>query len=164
MWDNPSVLLQRRPDGAVVLDPTLTEAGQAVVADDEEAVLALHSAGEDVVTFRVVGTGVLHILLDDVGAAGAGGAEGVGDDEVGHRSCQPSRRKQRTLIVPAAQRREVVFRQTILVDGPAAEPAPEAADHPGYVVFLDHQDGAGRAAAPAHFAELVGGLVRQERQ
>ena len=78
IWDNPPVLSHRRPDGAVVADPTPALVRQASIADDETTGVALHSAGEDVVPFGVVGTGVLHILLDDVGAIGAGGAEGVG--------------------------------------------------------------------------------------
>ena len=32
------------------------------------------------------------------------------------------------------------------------------------VVVFDDQDGAGRAAAPAHFAELVGAVFVQERR
>ena len=78
IWDNPPVLSHRRPDGAVVADPTPALVRQASIADDETTGVALHSAGEDVVPFGVVGTGVLHILLDDVGAIDAGGAEGVG--------------------------------------------------------------------------------------
>ena len=78
IWDNPPVLSHRRPDGAVVADPTPALVRQASIADDETTGVALHFAGEDVVPFGVVGTGVLHILLDDVGAIGAGGAEGVG--------------------------------------------------------------------------------------
>ena len=114
--------------------------GQAIGADDEETTVALHPAGEGVVALEVVGTGVLHILPGDDGAAGARGAEGVGDGdgEVGHRSGQPSRGKQWVVIVPATQRYRVVPRKAVLVDSPTAE--------------------------PAHFAELVGVRVIEQRR
>ena len=86
--------------------------------------MALYPAGEGVVALEVVGTRVLHILPGDDGAAGAGGAEGVGDDEVGHPSSQPSRRKQRAGCVPAAPCYRVVPRKAVLLDSPAEEPAP----------------------------------------
>ena len=76
-----------RPDGAVVADPTPAQAGQAVGADDEKTAVALHPTGEGVVALGVVGTGVLHVLLDDGGAVGAGGAEGAGTRSgLGHAS------------------------------------------------------------------------------
>ena len=73
----------------VVLDPAPAQAGQAVDADDEEAVVVFHSAGEDVVTFRVVGSGVLHILPDHVGAVGAREAEGVGQSSGIRQASRP---------------------------------------------------------------------------
>ena len=63
--------LNRRADGAVVVDATPTLAGEAVGAKDGETPEALH-AGEDGAALGVVRAGVLHVLLDDVGAVGAG--------------------------------------------------------------------------------------------
>ena len=122
----------------------------------------VYSAGEGGVALGVAGAVVRQVPAVEVGAVGAEGTEGVGDDGVGHRSGKPSRWKQRAVAIAAAQRSGVVPLKAVLVDGPAAEPAPEAVDDGGVGVAFDDQDGAGRAAAPAHFAELEGGWVVQE--
>ena len=76
-------------------------------------------------------------------------------------SVELCRRKQRLVRVAAAQRSWVVSRQVVLVGGVAAEPAPDAADDLGFVVMLDDEHRAGRAA-PAHLAELAGVRVVAE--
>ena len=52
----------------------------------------------------------------------------------------------------------------ILVDGPTAEPPPKAADHLSFVAFLDDKNCAGRTVASAHFMELVGVRVIENRR
>ena len=73
-------------------------------------------------------------------------------------------RKQWAVPIPASRRRGAVPAEAVLVDGAAAEPAPDAADDVRLVVPFDDEYGAGGAAAPAHLAELAGVLVGQERR
>ena len=100
----------------------------------------VYSAGEGGVALGVAGAVVRQVPAVEVDAVGAEGVDSVGDDGVGHRSGEPSRWEQRTRIMPAARSRGVVPRQTVLVDGPAADPAPDAANHLGFVVMLDDED------------------------
>ena len=78
-------------------------------------------------------------------------------ETVGDGSSEACGWKQRALdVVTAVPCRGVVVAETVLINGPAAEAAPDAVDDLGLVVVLDHQDGAAGSAAPAHLAELVG--------
>lgn len=62
----------------------------------------------------------------------------------------------------AAQCCDVVPDKAVLVDCPAAEPAPDAANHFGLVVHLDDQEGSDNSTTPAHLAELIGIRVAQD--
>ena len=130
-------------DWANVANATPIQARRTVATGDEGVGVPLHDTHEGGAAFSVVLAGLLRVLRDDGGAVGAAGGEDVGDDGIRHSLDQPARWKQRAIIVAAPQRSWVFTGKAVLVDGAAAEPAPDAVDDDGIVVAFDDQDGAG---------------------